>query len=222
MTFAATVKAAAPGSGTPTGTVTFMDGTTPLGSVTLSDGHASFKTSSLDAGSHSITVVYSGDDNFLTCTSAVLSQTVNQASTTTSLASSLNPSEYGEEVTFTATVKAVSPGSGTPTGTVTFMDGSNVLGMGTLSGSVATYSTTGLSVGTHSITAVYSGDTNFITSTSAVLKQKVQKSSGASFAVVSTVDPSSMGWSVSNARRWLLDGEHVDIAGSKGTQDRML
>jgi RHS repeat-associated protein len=192
VAFAAAVKAAAPGGGTPTGTVTFMDGTTPLGSVTLSDGRASFKTNQLDAGSHSITVVYNGDANFLTSTSAPLDQTVEQARTTTTLTSSLNPTSYGEEVTFTATVKAKSPGSGTPTGTVTFMDGSNVLGMGTLSDGVAMFSTTTLSVGTHSITAVYSGDDNFTTSTSPVLKQKVKQSTDAANDVVSTIDPSGV------------------------------
>ena len=81
--------------------------------------------------------------------------------------SSANPSVFGQSVTFTATVTANAPGSGTPTGTVTFMDGSTTLGTGTLNGSgVATFSTSGLSVGSHSITAVYGGDTDFTTSTS--------------------------------------------------------
>ncbi len=61
-------------------------------------------------------------------------------------------------MTFTATVSANSPGSGTPTGTVTFMDGSTSLGTGTLSGGVATFSISTLPVGSHSITGVYSGD----------------------------------------------------------------
>jgi hypothetical protein len=95
-------------------------------------------------------------------------------------------------VTFSAGVNAQSPRSGTPTGTVTFMDGSNVLGMGTLSDGVATFSTTTLSIGTHSITAVYGGDDNITTSTSAVLKQKVKKSSDASIAVVSTNGPADI------------------------------
>jgi Bacterial Ig-like domain (group 3) len=72
------------------------------------------------------------------------------------------------------------------------MDGSSALGMGTLSDGVATFSTTMLSVGTHSVTAVYSGDDNFTTSTSAVLKQKVQKSASLSTAVVAAVDPAGI------------------------------
>ena len=93
---------------------------------------------------------------------------VSQSSTTTTLTSSANPSASGASVTFTATVAAVSPGSGTPTGTVTFMDdGTTITGSPvTLNSSgVATISTSTLTVGAHSITAVYSGDTNFTTST---------------------------------------------------------
>ncbi len=177
LTFTAIVKAAAPGNGTPTGTVTFMDGSTSLDTATLSSGKATFATNLLGSGSHIITVVYNGDGNFVTSTSAPLNQTVTQASTTTKVASSLNPSVYGEDVTFTATVKANAPGGGTPTGTVSFMDGSAVLETGPLSGGVATFSTSTLSVGVHSITAVYSGDANFTASTSAVLNQKVKQGS---------------------------------------------
>ena len=92
----------------------------------------------------------------------------NVGSTTTSLASSLNPSVSGQNVTFTATV---SPN--TATGTVTFKNGSTTLGTGTLSSGSATYATTGLSVGSHTITAVYGGDANNTTSTSNGLSQVV-------------------------------------------------
>jgi hypothetical protein len=71
------VSAAAPGAGTPTGTVTFYDGVAPLGTGTLSGGKATLSTKTLAVGSHSITVTYGGDANFLGSTSAVLTQTVN-------------------------------------------------------------------------------------------------------------------------------------------------
>jgi hypothetical protein len=90
----------------------------------------------------------------------------------TTLTSSLNPSALGQAVTFTATVKP-GTGSGTPTGTVTFNDGATVLGMGTLSGGTATFTTSGLTGGTHSITAIYGGDANFASSTSPGLTQTV-------------------------------------------------
>lgn len=89
---------------------------------------------------------------------------IDKATTKTTVSSSPTPSVYskGLEVTFTATVSVVSPGSGTPTGTVTFKDGTISLGTGTLNGSgVATFKTSSLSVGIHLITAVYGGDSNF-------------------------------------------------------------
>ena len=107
-------------------------------------------------------------------------------STTTTLASNLNPSTLNASVTFTATV-AENPGQGTPTGTVAFNDGSTTLGTVTLNGSgVATFATSSLGVGQHSITAVYAGDTNNTGSTSSVLTQTVN---AASFTV--TFNPTS-------------------------------
>src|SRR4029077_18513294 len=102
-----------------------------------------------------------GDASFLTSTSSDLSQVVNQASTSTAVTTSLTPSVFGQSVTFTATVTAGFPGSGIPTGTVTFKDGASTLGTGTLSGSgVATFTTSALSAATHTINAFYGGDTN--------------------------------------------------------------
>ena len=95
--------------------------------------------------------------------------------TTTTLQSSLNPSQAGQSVTFTATV--TSTAAGTITGTVTFKDGSSPIGTGTISSGTATFTTSSLSVATHSITAVYEGSTNFNTSTSAPLSQVVNSSS---------------------------------------------
>jgi hypothetical protein len=176
VTFTAAVTVSSPGAGTPTGTVTFKDGTTTLGTGTLNgSGIATFSTSTLSVASHSITAVYGGDTDDLGSTSSALSQVVNKDSTSTGLTSSVNPSTFGQSVTFTATVTASAPGSGTPTGTVTFKDGTSTLGTGTLSGGVATYTTSKLSVGTHSITAIYNGDTNFKTSTSPALTQTVNK-----------------------------------------------
>lgn len=114
--------------------------------------------------------VYSGDGNFRPSTSASQTQSVNTG-TTTSLTSSRNPSTLGQSVTFTATVTAA---AGTPTGTVTFSDGTNVLGSSRLnSAGRATISTTGLSRGSHSIVAAYNGATGYLSSASAPLTQQV-------------------------------------------------
>ncbi len=194
VTFTATV-APSSGSGTPTGSVTFYAGSTVLGTATVSSKKASLKTTSVPVGSQAITAVYSGDTNYAPSTSAALTQTVNQDSTTSTVKSSANPSVYGQSVTYTATVKAASPGSGTPTGTVMFYDGSTDLGSGTLSSGTATFSTTFVGVGAQSITAVYSGDSNFTTSTSAALTQTVNQD-GTTTAVVSSVNPSVYGQAI--------------------------
>jgi len=174
VTFTATVTANAPSTATPTGTVTFtIDGGSST-TVSLSPaGTATLTTSSLSVGGspHTITAVYNpADANFLGGSGSTSQTVKNQTATTTSLASSQNPSQFGQLVTFTATVT----GSGTPTGTVTFKDGAAVIGTGSLNGSgVATFSTSTLSVGSHSITATYNGDTFDLASTSAVLTQSV-------------------------------------------------
>jgi hypothetical protein len=85
---------------------------------------------------------------------------VNKAATTTGLTSAPDPSSSGQSVTFTATVS--SP-AGSPTGTVRFFEGTTLLGTGTVGpGGVATFTTSTLPAGTHTITATYGGDTNFL------------------------------------------------------------
>ncbi len=172
VTFTATVTSA---GGTPTGTVTFKDGTASLGTGTLNaSGQAVFGTAALLAGNHSITAVYGGDNNFTLSTSAPIGETVIQANTTTTLTSSQNPSSSGQSVTFTATTLAVVPGAGIPTGAVTFKDGTTILATMTLNGSgQATFTTTTLALGVHPITATYSGDANFTSSGPASLSQVV-------------------------------------------------
>jgi len=181
VTFTATV-----GGGGATGSVSFYDGATLLGSSPLSGTTATFTTSALGVGGHSITAVYGGDANYATSTSAAITQTVAPAPTTTSVATSGTPSVYGTPVTFTATV---TPGA---TGTVTFYDGPTPLGTRTLSGTTATLTTSALTAGGHSITAVYQGDTNYLSSTSPAINQTVDVASGG-VALGSSLNPSSYG-----------------------------
>jgi hypothetical protein len=185
VTFTATVTSTA---GTPTGSVTFMDGATILGSGTLNaSGQTTFTVSNLLAGSHSITAVYAGGGSFSGSTSPVLTQTVNKAGTSTSLSSSVNPSVSGQTVKFTATV---SPS--TATGTVQFFDGTASLGMASLSGGVAFLSTSALSVGSHSITASFSGDGNYNGGNSTSLTEVVIVALAATTTtLVSSVNPSA-------------------------------
>jgi hypothetical protein len=168
VTFTATVTPAS-GTGTPTGTVTFKDSGTQIGTGTLNpSGSATFNTSGLAVGSHSITAVYSGDSNFSSSISAAVSVTVSttaKTATTTSLAASTTQLTSGQSVTFTASI-APQSGSGTPTGSATFLDGQTQIGTSPISAGTSSFTSTSLPAGTHSITATYSGDAIYAESTS--------------------------------------------------------
>jgi hypothetical protein len=162
----------------PDGTVTFYDGTTVLGIGTL---HlvcgvevATFTTSSLSVGTHSITAAYAGSNTFAPSTSAVLCQIVKQCYTSISCSSSYGSAPGCQPVTFTA---CISVPCGTPTGSVQFKDGNTVLGSGTINlvngKYVASFTTSSLCVGTHSITPVFGGNSNFAGSTTSALKQVI-------------------------------------------------
>jgi hypothetical protein len=174
VTFTAAVTSS---GGIPPGTVTFNDSTTVLGTGTLNgNGVAALTTASLAIGSHTITAQYAGSTNFAGSTGALNTnpQIVYQAINTTAVATSTNPSTSGQSVTFTATVVAEDSGLPVPTGTVTFSDGASTLGTATLNGSgQASFPISTLTVGTHTITAAYAGDTNFLPSTSPALTQVV-------------------------------------------------
>jgi hypothetical protein len=192
VTFTATVSSS--GGTPPNGEiVTFKDGSATLGTGTLSGGMATLTTSSLAAGSNAIKATYPGDATFLASTSATFTETVSKNATTTTVSSSLSPSSYGQSVTFTATVSTT--GSGTPTGTVTFKNGSGALGIETLSGGTASLTTSTLTVGTHSITVVYNGDADDVTSTSPAISQVVNKAT-TSTGLASSQNPSNSGQSV--------------------------
>jgi hypothetical protein len=204
VTFTATVTCSG-SSGAATGTVRFVDGSTQIGGdQTLQTvggkQQASITVSNLALSppAHSITAVYLGDINCMTSTSGAVSEAVNAADTTTVVTSSVNPSVFGQAVTFTATVTVKSPGAGTPQGTVTFFDGSTQLGQAislqTVGGQQQATFTTGatdLAAGPHSITAVYSDtvDSNFNGSTSAVLTQTVQQPATTTVLVSSKISP---------------------------------
>jgi large repetitive protein len=172
VTFTATITPTTPTTApTPTGTVVFSDGAANLGTVNVSASAASFTTSTLTAGTHTIAATYSGDALYTGSTANLTQRVIRPPNI--QLVSSLNPSTPGANVTFTVTV--TSP-NGTPTGTVIFNDGSTALSIALpLDGSgVAAFSTATLAAGTHPITAVYSGDANFSTVASPIVSQRVE------------------------------------------------
>ncbi len=161
VTFTAALAPPSSTTQTPTGTVQFFDATTSLGTATLSSGSGVVTLSGptlLNAGTHSITAVYSGDSTFSTVTSSALSYVVNKASSTLAATSSLNPSVYGDSVTFSL---QISSAGAVPTGTIAVKDGTTALGTATLNGTGAATLTVPLfTAGTHTINFQYSGDSN--------------------------------------------------------------
>jgi uncharacterized repeat protein (TIGR01451 family) len=153
------------------GTVHFTstDGAAVLpANSTLTNGVGTFSTTLNTSGSRTITATDTVT-SAITGTSGPINVGINATSTT--LTSSQNPSQVGQAVTFTATA---SSSGGTPTGTITFKDGAVVLGTATVAaGGIATFTTSTLALGSHSITASYAGTTNFAASNSATLVQTV-------------------------------------------------
>jgi sugar lactone lactonase YvrE len=179
-------------TGTPTGTVTFYDGATVIGSANLnSGGGASFSTTSLAVGTQNLTAQYSGDTSNATGTSPIVNEIIQQATTTTTLSSSSSTATVGTAVTFTATV--TSANGPAPGGTVEFMNGSIVLGNGTVNpNGTATLVLSSLAPGSYSIVAAYSGDIDDATSSSTILTEIIQQIPTATTLTAST-NPISTG-----------------------------
>jgi hypothetical protein len=159
----------ASGSGTPTGSVTFLDGATSLGMATLNGGSGSVSSSTLSIGTHTISVMYSGDANFSGSTSSAVSVTVvapAKIGTVTTVSSSAMQVTSGQSMTFTVSVKAQS-GTGVPTGAITLLDGGSQINSAMLNAGAASFTSSTLAVGSHTITAAYGGDTNYAASSSA-------------------------------------------------------
>lgn len=164
VTFSASVAPAAA-----TGTVTFFDGAAALGTVSLTAGSGALQISTLTAGAHTITAQFNGGPNHNPSVSGGLSQIVKELTTTTLTATPAS-STFGQSVTLRA---ALNPASAT--GTVQFFDGATLLGSANLSGGVATLATAALFGGTHSLTALYTGDAASASSASAAVSFSVLK-----------------------------------------------
>jgi len=183
VTFTASVGITSPGATNPGGTVDFKDGGTAIVGcaevpVNGTTNTAMCNTSALTVGPHTVTASYSGDTNFIaSSTASAVTKTIGKAATTTTVTASPSPATVGTPVTFTAVSAVTLPGAGTPAGTVTFFDGTMRLGTGQLTvvgGSLqATFNSSTLTVGRHSITASYGGNGDFITSTSTAVTHYV-------------------------------------------------
>ena len=176
-----------------TGTVVFKDAGVTLGSAGVTNGVATFTTSGLAAGARALTAEYSGDSIYSPSPGAT-SQAV-QLPTTTTLASSANPSTNGSSLTLTATVKTNNATASAAGGTMSFYDNVSLVGSAAVVNGVATYSTTALLPGAHPLTAQYSGDTYYLPSTTASALAQVVKWASTT-ALASSLNPSTNGNSV--------------------------
>jgi hypothetical protein len=153
-----------------TGYVTFYNGTAVLGSNPIVNGQATLTHRFSPAGTDPLTASYAGSATYLGSTSATVNLLVNRTLTSslTTLTSSATPSVYGQLITLTATVN-----HSDATGRVTFFDGVNVLGSSALNGT-ATLTTTLAHSGTRSLSAYYSGDAQYATSTGTLTQAVIQ------------------------------------------------
>jgi hypothetical protein len=161
-------------TGVSLGTVSFYSGESLLGSGDVnSSGVATFSTTTLAAGAHSLKAVYSGNPGLTGSTSNTFAETISPlVSTATALTAAPSPVDDGQSVMLTATVSPAPTGSSL--GTVSFYNGSTLLGTGTVNASgVATFPTTSLPAGILRLTAVYSGNSGFAASTSSPFTETV-------------------------------------------------
>jgi hypothetical protein len=163
-----------------TGSVQFLDGTTSLGTVELLTGTARLSGLLLTVGTHSLTAVYNGDASYAESRSPAISQIISpRAASTITLTSDGQPVQSGDQTvsvsilngpaTFTATITPAEA-----TGSVQFFDGPTGLGVQPVSGGTAAFTTSSLTLGNHTITAVYSGDAFFTSGWAPPLTQQVR------------------------------------------------
>jgi subtilase family serine protease len=172
-TFTVVVSAATPSTTIPTGNVQFYNGSTPLfGAIPLTSGKLTTFSISAAAvvGNGSITAVYLGDSNFLGSTSPPQPLTVTRQATSVGLFPTFATVSTGVSDTFTASIEFTSFGVPGPTGTVQFFQGTNSIGTAPVVNGKATLAEPASAVaGSYTITAVYSGDANYLGATSAAV-----------------------------------------------------
>ena len=191
ITFDVNVASVSPGSGTPTGTVTVSDGTLSCTTAALdSSGDGTCQITETVAGSYNFTATYNSDGNFATSSSAPSPVTVGESPTASTITSITATPVVGQAITFDVNVASVSPGSGTPTGTVTVSDGTLSCTTAALDSSGdGTCQITETVAGSYNFTATYNSDGNFATSSSAPSPVTVGESPTASTITSITATP---------------------------------
>ena len=152
-------------------------------------------TASSPVGSYAVTPSGLSSTNY-TITFAAGVLTVTQAGSVVAIGSSANPSGTNQAVTFNASVSTAAPGAGMPTGTIEFRDGSTRLGTVALTGGTASLTTNGLSATSHSISAIYSGDSNILGSSQSFTQNVLTSTQSSTTALSSSSNPAATGASV--------------------------
>jgi polygalacturonase len=185
---AVTIKATVTptGTGSPTGTVQFLDGTTVLGTQPLGNGSATLTTSGLTAGTHALSAVYQGDTTYVPSTGAAAPTVIAQAPSGTTVAATTTAINPGGGTSLTATIAGVA-GALPPSGSVTVLDGTTNVGAGPVIAGKVTIAVTLQSLGSHTLTAQYSGDSNYVASSGTIAIAVVQ-----AFSLTSTATTVSL------------------------------
>jgi hypothetical protein len=202
VTISATVTPGSANANSPSGSVTFFDGANALATINIPSGGTGpvtvqTTTSSLTLGNHSLTATYNGDPNYNTATSPAVTETIQNAQTTTTLtATPPGPIPLGQSTTLNAQVVYSGPAGQQPatplTGTVTFKEGATTLGTVNLSASgQATLQVSNLTGGTHSYTAQYSGDSFYSPSNGSVVVTVQQAAT--MITLISSASPAVIG-----------------------------
>jgi hypothetical protein len=156
LTFTATVTGI-----NPTGSVSFVSGSTTLGTATVTNGTASLSASFAAVGTYPVTAAYAGDSNNLASVSSVVSISIAAAASKTTLAISAGSANQNQQLSLTATVTGANP-----TGSVSFVSGSTTLGAASITNGTATLPFSFTAAGTYIVTANYAGDVANLASTS--------------------------------------------------------
>jgi hypothetical protein len=170
-----TLTATVTSSSTPAGSVAFSADGVGLGTVPLVNGVASLGTSAVGVGQHNIIATFLGTGAYGNSVSGSISHVVDRGQTATGITSNHSNTLYGQTVRFTVAMSALAPAAGQPSGSVTILAGGSPLGTVPVVNGTATFDAAAFHPGTKSITASYSGDSNFEASISSAIQQNVSK-----------------------------------------------
>ena len=155
-----------------TGSILFLDGPAVLATLPVdATGAATFSTGLLSVGSHTITASFASTPAFSAAVSTAVVEIVSRAATSTTLIALPSPAYQGQAVTLSASI--VQTTGLVTAGSIQFFDGSALLGTASVVSGRAALTTTQLTVGQHLLSAVYSGDSNFLASTSAAVTETI-------------------------------------------------